>query len=235
MACLAPTQSVTSLNKQQHLLPKLLTDILINYSGDRVACRTTVGTKSEQEKYRGMSPRNPNVCYHRKLFSSHRSTSDAARSRALLRPYAAELPATSASMAIHFKFKSEKDFTTLPIEGNFISVGNLKLAIVEQQMVGRTADFDLAISNAQTAEGSIPLYRVCVLTICRLQGRSRPYSQEHLRNSAPCPSHAAHRSACCHWPNEGWPFCGGGAFVDGAFRAFRDERERQPFGGHVGS
>ncbi|KAJ7559861.1 hypothetical protein O6H91_04G103900 [Diphasiastrum complanatum] len=55
-------------------------------------------------------------------------------------------------MAVHYKFKSAKDYDSIPIEGHFISVSNLKEKIVEKMKLGRASDFDLLISNAQTSE-----------------------------------------------------------------------------------
>ncbi|CAA6665037.1 unnamed protein product [Spirodela intermedia] len=45
-------------------------------------------------------------------------------------------------MAVYYKFKSAKDFDSIPIDGHFISVKHL----------GRGTDFDLMVSNAQTNE-----------------------------------------------------------------------------------
>ncbi|GJM84622.1 hypothetical protein PR202_ga00309 [Eleusine coracana subsp. coracana] len=56
-------------------------------------------------------------------------------------------------MAVYYKFKSARDFDSIPIEGQFISVANLKERIFESKHLGRGTDFDLMISNAQTDEG----------------------------------------------------------------------------------
>lgn len=56
-------------------------------------------------------------------------------------------------MAVYFKFTSAKDYDSIPIEGQFISVGNLKERIFELKHLGRGTDFDLMISNPQTNEG----------------------------------------------------------------------------------
>lgn len=56
-------------------------------------------------------------------------------------------------MSVYFKFKSAKEFNSLPIEGQFISIGNLKERIFESKHLGRGNDFDLVVSNAQTNEG----------------------------------------------------------------------------------
>ncbi|XP_074590440.1 LOW QUALITY PROTEIN: E3 ubiquitin ligase PQT3-like [Curcuma longa] len=55
-------------------------------------------------------------------------------------------------MAVYYKFKSAKDFDSIPIEGQFISVANLKERIFETKLYGKGNDFDLTISNAQSNE-----------------------------------------------------------------------------------
>ncbi|KAL6640948.1 hypothetical protein ACP70R_019129 [Stipagrostis hirtigluma subsp. patula] len=55
-------------------------------------------------------------------------------------------------MAVYYKFKSARDYDSIPIEGQFISVANLKERIFESKHLGRGTDFDLMISNAQTDE-----------------------------------------------------------------------------------
>lgn len=56
-------------------------------------------------------------------------------------------------MALYYKFKSAKDYDSVPIDGHFISVGNLKEKIFETKQLGRGTDFDLVVTNAQTNEG----------------------------------------------------------------------------------
>ncbi|KAG6525052.1 hypothetical protein ZIOFF_015004 [Zingiber officinale] len=56
-------------------------------------------------------------------------------------------------MAVYYKFKSAKAFDSIPIEGQFISVANLKERIFETKLYGKGNDFDLMISNAQSNEG----------------------------------------------------------------------------------
>jgi E3 ubiquitin-protein ligase RBBP6 len=60
------------------------------------------------------------------------------------------------SMAIHFKFRSAVEYDSIDIDGPFISIGSLKEKIVEHKNLGRATDFDLLITNAQTAEGNFP-------------------------------------------------------------------------------
>lgn len=56
-------------------------------------------------------------------------------------------------MAVYYKFKSAKDFDSIPIDGHFISIGNLKEKIFETKHLGRGTDFDLVVTNAQNNEG----------------------------------------------------------------------------------
>ena len=56
-------------------------------------------------------------------------------------------------MAVYYKFKSAKDYDSIPIDGHFISVANLKEKIFESKHLGRGTDFDLVVTNAQTNEG----------------------------------------------------------------------------------
>ncbi|XP_077233023.1 E3 ubiquitin ligase PQT3-like isoform X2 [Tasmannia lanceolata] len=55
-------------------------------------------------------------------------------------------------MAVYYKFKSAKDYDSVPIDGHFISVANLKEKIFESKHLGSGTDFDLMVSNAQTNE-----------------------------------------------------------------------------------
>ncbi|KAH6771752.1 hypothetical protein C2S51_010156 [Perilla frutescens var. frutescens] len=54
-------------------------------------------------------------------------------------------------MAVYYKFKSAKDYDSVPLDGHFISVGHLKEKIFELKHLGGT-DFDLIVTNAQTNE-----------------------------------------------------------------------------------
>lgn len=63
-------------------------------------------------------------------------------------------------MAVYYKFKSAKDYNSIPIDGHFISVFNLKEQIFESKQLGKGTDFDLIITNAQTNEGLSILYFV---------------------------------------------------------------------------
>jgi len=55
-------------------------------------------------------------------------------------------------MSIHYKFKSAKDFSTITFDTPFVSLGELKQRIIQQQKLGRGPDFDLEVVNAQTKE-----------------------------------------------------------------------------------
>jgi len=59
-------------------------------------------------------------------------------------------------MSIYYKFKSSKDFDTLNIEGPHIALGKLKQQIITQKKLGKSGDFDLVVTNAQTNEGTQP-------------------------------------------------------------------------------
>jgi E3 ubiquitin-protein ligase RBBP6 len=66
-------------------------------------------------------------------------------------------------MAVHFKFKSFKDYDTISFDGSFISVGELKRSIIAKKKLGKSNDFDLIITNAQTNEGRFEVS--CVASI----------------------------------------------------------------------
>ncbi|KAH7948748.1 hypothetical protein HPB49_001800 [Dermacentor silvarum] len=58
----------------------------------------------------------------------------------------------AVTMSVHYKFKSSLDFDTVTFDGLHISVGELKKNILQQKKIGKAADFDLQITNAQTKE-----------------------------------------------------------------------------------
>lgn len=60
-------------------------------------------------------------------------------------------------MSVHYKFKSALTFDTITFDGLHISVKDLKKDILQQKQIGKTADFDLQITNAQTNEGEFCL------------------------------------------------------------------------------
>lgn len=55
-------------------------------------------------------------------------------------------------MSVHYKFKAALDFSTVTFDGIHISVSELKKSIIDQKRLGKNADFDLQIINAQTKE-----------------------------------------------------------------------------------
>lgn len=63
-------------------------------------------------------------------------------------------------MSVHYKFKSALDFDTISFDGLHISVDDLKKAIIHQKRLGKTQDFDLQITNAQTKEGMCWMLRI---------------------------------------------------------------------------
>ncbi|KAJ8460109.1 hypothetical protein OPV22_033040 [Ensete ventricosum] len=56
------------------------------------------------------------------------------------------------TMFVHYKFKSAKDFCSLPVDGPLISVADLKLRIFLSKRYGKGRDFDLTVMSAQTNE-----------------------------------------------------------------------------------
>lgn len=65
-------------------------------------------------------------------------------------------------MSVHYKFKSALNSDTVTFDGLHISVGDLKKAIIHQKRLGKTVDFDLQITNAQTKEGLCPFLLVSI-------------------------------------------------------------------------
>lgn len=55
-------------------------------------------------------------------------------------------------MSVHYKFKSSKEFDTVTFDGLHISIGELKKNIIQQKKIGKNADYELQITNAQTKE-----------------------------------------------------------------------------------
>jgi E3 ubiquitin-protein ligase RBBP6 len=56
-------------------------------------------------------------------------------------------------MSIYYKFRSARDFDTLPIDGPNITLVALKKAIIAAKKLGKGIDFDLEIVDAQTGIG----------------------------------------------------------------------------------
>ncbi|CAH0564594.1 unnamed protein product [Brassicogethes aeneus] len=55
-------------------------------------------------------------------------------------------------MSVHYKFKSALDYDTVTFDGLHISVKDLKNSIIQQKRIGKSTDFDLQVTNAQTKE-----------------------------------------------------------------------------------
>mgnify|MGYP002775343651 CR=1 FL=1 len=58
-------------------------------------------------------------------------------------------------MSVHYRFKSALDYDTITFDGLHISVKDLKNSIIQQKRIGKSTDFDLRITNAQTQEGKV--------------------------------------------------------------------------------
>jgi len=56
-------------------------------------------------------------------------------------------------MSVHYKFKSSLTYDTVTFDGLHISVGDLKKEIIKQKKMGKSADYDLQIIDAQTKQG----------------------------------------------------------------------------------
>lgn len=56
-------------------------------------------------------------------------------------------------MSVHYKFKSALEYDTVTFDGLHISVKDLKNSILQQKRIGKSTDFDLQVTNAQTKEG----------------------------------------------------------------------------------
>ena len=57
------------------------------------------------------------------------------------------------SSSIHYKFKSSLSYDTITFDGLAISNLELKERIISQKKLGRSLEFDLLLTNAQTKEG----------------------------------------------------------------------------------
>lgn len=56
-------------------------------------------------------------------------------------------------MSVHYKFKSALDYDTVTFDGLHISIGDFKKSVGHQKRFGKSTDFDLQVTNAQTKEG----------------------------------------------------------------------------------
>ena len=55
---------------------------------------------------------------------------------------------------IHYKFKSSLHYDTLTFDGLHISLADLKQAIREHKKLGKSGEFHLQITDAQTKQGT---------------------------------------------------------------------------------
>jgi DWNN domain len=84
-----------------------------------------------------------------------------------------------------FKFKSSRDFETITFENDFISIADLKVAIVERKRLNCGEGFDLDIKDAQTGESKYPL-SCCsgsshvTFALCRILHGSPLYRRQAL-------------------------------------------------------
>lgn len=56
---------------------------------------------------------------------------------------------------VFYRFKAQKEASTVSFEGTGIPVWDLKREILTENKLGRGADFDFAIYNADTNEGRL--------------------------------------------------------------------------------
>lgn len=66
---------------------------------------------------------------------------------------------------IFYKFKSAKDYDGYRFEGAGVPVWELKREIIAAKKLGKSTDFDLILTNAQTNEGIMILIVECVSVI----------------------------------------------------------------------
>lgn len=59
-----------------------------------------------------------------------------------------------ASSFVFYKFKSQREPSRVAFDGTAISVWDLKKEIIAENRMGKGADFDFAIYNADTEEGA---------------------------------------------------------------------------------
>jgi len=54
---------------------------------------------------------------------------------------------------IHWKWRNEVDYSTITLDGNFITVAELKRRIIDDQGFEPPTDFDLSFRDASTDKG----------------------------------------------------------------------------------
>lgn len=60
---------------------------------------------------------------------------------------------------VHFKFKSSLDYEKVTFQGLYISLEDLRNAIMKQKKIGLSNEFTLEIVDAQTKKGLLSLGR----------------------------------------------------------------------------
>lgn len=61
------------------------------------------------------------------------------------------------------------DYDTISFDGLHISVADLKKEIIQKKKLGKTQDFDLQITNAQTKEGEcLGFYFFSIISVTQL-------------------------------------------------------------------
>ena len=90
-------------------------------------------------------------------------------------------------MSVRFKFKNDKEFSTIPCDGFHISVRDLKRAIIRMKRLGRVTDFDLDVTNQQdgkvfeTEETLIPKNSSLIIVRKPLpQGQQKIWEEEKV-------------------------------------------------------
>ncbi|KAJ0974104.1 hypothetical protein J5N97_016069 [Dioscorea zingiberensis] len=119
-------------------------------------------------------------------------------------------------MAVYYKFKSAKDYDSIPIEGQFISLANLKERIFESKHLRRGTDFDLMVANAQTNEEYVDeaamIPKNTSVLIRRVPGRPRKpivtepdepkFIEDKVEDIQPPSSNAIGESSTMKFPEE---------------------------------
>ncbi|XP_067042946.1 E3 ubiquitin-protein ligase RBBP6-like [Acropora muricata] len=100
---------------------------------------------------------------------------------------------------IHYKFRSALEYDTITFDGLSISLADLKHSIITQKKFGKSTDFDLEVTNAQTKEkykddmtmipknSSVVVRRIPVGTKSKAQlaaERASPFSSGEQKTSA---------------------------------------------------
>lgn len=57
--------------------------------------------------------------------------------------------------SVHYKFRSSLEYDTLSFDGPSISLSDLRDGIMVQKKIGKSSDYTLEVTNAQTKEGKV--------------------------------------------------------------------------------